>query len=463
MAIKIIGVYPHNGKLRISFDWAEESGTKPIRQRVSTGLVDTSENRLEAHFLRKQIKELIDKNEFNSDRYCTLLPNSSYAKKQIKLVQNNELSYLDAVKLYIEYYNELTEQGLKSPTSREADNKILTGDTATILKKMSLQKIQRKHIHAMQRQWEALRPDGTKTKNKTTNNKISAFKAMFKYLRTKLEILKDDVTDAFERRSVEHKSPKVFSAILMSAMYQDLYVYEGPEYANLYATICLFGLRVGEACALSEEDIDFIDSKTRINRALVTDRQELTDIERQTYIDKGKKPPKKIGRTYWKGTKTGKERILDSSDVIKDIFREQRLLNRNLPSVTTIVHRGGNIEHETFKPLFVHHVRGKGKIDVFSSKAAQGAYDRSKKRLGLSDGETPPIKDGRSTKASVIASTTGNAFQIQAQLGHSDIQTLQRHYAKYFESHEKMDLEYIFSAARSEVVPKLLSVVKKAS
>ena len=386
------------------------------------------------------------------------------AKKQLKLIDNNQLSYLDAVDLYMKYFTDLTDQGLKSPTSRNADYKVLTGGTANAIKLMSMQDIKGKHMHAMQRQWEALKPDGTKTKNKTVNNRIDAFKAMFKYLKTKLEIIAEDVTDSLERRSIEHKKPEVFDADLMSDMYQDIYVNDGPEYANLYAIICLLGLRVGEACAVSEEDIDFNNNQLCINRALVTDKKELSDAERQEYINKGKKPPKQIGVTYWKGTKTGKERLLECHSVVRDILREQRMLNRDFYNITKPVHRNGNIEHETFKPLFTHSVRGKGVFDVFNSKSAQGMYDRSKKRLGIKSGEVPSIKNGRSTNASVIASTTGNVFKIQAQLGHSDIKLLQRHYATYMESHSKVDLEAIFMAARNAVVPKLLSVVQsKAS
>jgi len=244
----------------------------------------------------------------------------------------------------------------------------------------------------------------------------------------------------------------------MFDMYQDLYINECPSSANIYAILCLFGLRVGEACALSEEDIDLNNHKLNINRALVIDRLELTNEQKQEYIDRGKKPPKTIGNIYWKGTKTGGERILKSSEVAKEIFREQRLINSSMSEITHPVHRGGNIEHETFKPLFTHAIRGKGITDVFNSKSTQAMFDRSKKRLGLKAGG-PSFKDGRSTKASVIASTTGNVFQIQAQLGHSDTSTLQKHYAKYFESHEAMDLESIFAAARNVVVPKPLSLV----
>lgn len=461
---------------RIEFTHPTPPPGEPKRQRAATNIANdgTVSSLEEVVSIRNVVLRSLKNGTFTHELYCSLFPDSAYAKKSTQEALSKNIPFSQLVKAFEENQLPRIDQGRMSPRTLHEYIATLTGLRCSPLHHLSSQEITEKAIRDLQRSWESRREDGTMRSTKTVRNLISAVKQLLQWA-AREGFVEGQPWLVFERQVVEPKRQAVFGHVAMVELYKDLYVNECPDAANLFAILCLTGCRVSEAIAICssddvntqfsclsevqtrQSDVDFSvpsTPKLRISRGLVTEKIELTAQEQERLKSKGcKKIPRTKSKIYWKRTKTMDTRDLVLSAVTAEILSEQirRTENDTLQTITVKSKAGDRLDH--VRPLFLNRIRGK-KETWLGSDSVRKMYHRSKQRLGYGTvrPDLPPLKNTRNTKASSMACQGESAVKIREQLGHGrDTETIERHYIRFYPELINLSVEKAFEQARAEL------------
>ena len=461
---------------RIEFTHPNPAPGQRKRQKAATDILNngTVENLEEVISLRKVLIRSLKNGDFSDDLYCSLFPNSAYAKKSRKEAQSKNLPYLKLVKAFENDKRPKTDEGRMSPSTTHEYVATLKGSRCSLLHNLSSQEITEETVRQLQRSWEARKANGTMRSTKTIRNLISVVTQLLQWASMRGYVTEEPWL-AFERQVVETQRQPVFSENSMIALYKDMYLNECPDAANLFAILCLTGCRISEAIAICAADDVYTqyqsisevrdrqsdvnlsslkDPRLSIRRGLVTEKVELTEEDREDLRRKGrKKIPKTKSVVYWKRTKTMDERDLELSPVAVDILKEQIQRTEQDPFQTLRVKSRAGDRLDYVRPIFLNRVRGKKRIWL-GSDPVRKMYHRAKQRLGYGTTrpDLPPLKNTRNTKASSMACQGDSAIKIREQLGHGrDTETIERHYIRYYPELKDLDVEKTFEQARAEL------------
>lgn len=461
---------------RIEFTHPNPPPGESKRQRAATNIPNdgTVANLQQAISIRNVLFRSLNNATFTHELYCSLFPDSAYAKKSAKEAQSKNIPYSQLVKDFEENQLPRIDQGRMSPRTLHEYIATLRGRRCSPLQHFSSQELTERAIHNLQRSWESRREDGSMRSTKTIRNLTSAVTQLLQWA-SREGYIEGQPWLVFERQVVESERQAVFSHDAMIELYKDMYLNECPDAANLFAILSLTGCRVSEAIAICtsddlytqyqcisdvrtrQSDVNFSspeDPRLKIRRGLVTDKVELTAEEREDLRKKGrKKIPKTRSVVYWKRTKTMDTRDLELSPVAVEILNEQiqRTKQDPLQKLTVKSRAGDRLDY--VRPLFLNRIRGKKGIWL-GSDSVRKMYHRSKQRLGYGTvhPDLPPLKNTRNTKASSMACQGDSAIKIREQLGHGrDTETIERHYIGYYPELKDLNVEKAFEQARAEL------------
>jgi integrase len=461
---------------RVEFTHPNPPPGEPKRQRAATNIPNdgTVANLEQIVSIRNVLFRSLNNGMLSDEVYCSLLPDSAYAKKSRKEAQSKNITYSHLVNEFEENLLPRIDQGRMSPRTLHEYIASLRGRRCSSLLHLSSQEITEKAIRDLQRSWESRREDGSMRSTKTIRNLISAVTQLLQWS-SREGYIEGQPWLAFERQVVEAERQAVFSHEAMIELYKDMYLNECPDAANLFAILCLTGCRVSEAIAICtsddlytkyqcisdvrtrQSDVNFSsseDPRLKIRRGLVTDKVKLTAAEREDLRKRGyKNVPKTRSIVYWKRTKTMDTRDLELSPVAVEILQEQIQRTDGDPLQTLMVksRAGDRLDH--VRPLFLNRIRGKKGIWL-GSDSVRKMYHRAKQRLGYGTirPDLPPLKNTRNTKASSMACQGDSAIKIREQLGHGrDTETIERHYINYYPELKDLNVEKTFEQARTEL------------
>jgi integrase len=461
---------------RIEFTHPNPSPGEPKRHRAATNILNdgTAANLEQIISIRNVLLRNLNNATFTHELYCSLLPDSVYARKSVKEAQSKNITYSQLVKEFEENLLPRIDQGRMSPRTLHEYIASLRGRRCSSLHHLSSQEITEKAVRDLQRSWESRREDGSMRSTKTIRNLISAVTQLLQWA-SREGYIEGQPWLVFERQVVEAGRQAVFSHDAMIQLYKDMYLNECPDAANLFAILCLTGCRVSEAIAICtsddlyrqyqcisdvrtrQSDVNFSsseDPRLKIRRGLVTDKVKLTAAEREDLGKKGyKNVPKTRSIVYWKRTKTMDTRDLELSPIAVEILQEQIRRTDGDPLQTLMVKSKAGDRLDHVLPIFLNRIRGKKEIWL-GSDSVRKMYHRSKQRLGYGTirPDLPPLKNTRNTKASSMACQGDSAIKIREQLGHGrDTETIERHYINYYPELKDLNVEKTFEQARAEL------------
>ncbi|MCD1645742.1 tyrosine-type recombinase/integrase [Marinobacter adhaerens] len=469
---------------RIEFTHPNPPPGEPKRQRAATNIPNdgTVANLEQVISIRNVLFRSLNNGTFTHELYCSLLPDSAYAKRSAQEAQSKNIPYSQLVNEFEENLLPKIDTGRMSPRTLHEYIASLNGSRCSTLHHLSSQEITEQAIRSLQRSWETRREDGSMRSTKTVRNLISAVTQLLQWA-SREGYIEGQPWLVFERQVVEAQRQAVFSHEAMIELYKDMYLNECPDAANLFAILCLTGCRVSEAIAICsgddlykeyqcvsdirtrQSDVDFsdpADPRLKIRRGLVTEKVELTMEEKEALRKKGRrKAPRTKSKVYWKRTKTMDTRDLELSPVAVEILQEQIQRTDGDPLRKLKVKSRAGDREDHVRPLFLNRIRGKKDIWL-GSDSVRKMYHRSKQRLGFgaTRPDLPPLKNTRNTKASSMACQGDSAIKIREQLGHGrDTETIERHYIRYYPELKNLNVEKTFEQARAE----LKELMKKGS
>lgn len=461
---------------RIEFTHPNPPPGEPKRQRAATNIPNdgTVANLEQVISIRNVLFRSLNNGTFTHELYCSLLPDSAYAKRSAQEAQSKNIPYSQLVDEFEENLLPKIDQGRMSPRTLHEYIASLRGSRCSTLHHLSSQEITEQAIRSLQRSWETRRENGSMRSTKTVRNLISAVTQLLQWA-SREGYIEGQPWLVFERQVVEAQRQAVFSHEAMIELYKDMYLNECPDAANLFAILCLTGCRVSEAIAICsgddlykqyqcvsdiqtrQSDVNFsdpADPRLKIRRGLVTEKVELTMEEKEALRKKGRrKAPRTKSRVYWKRTKTMDTRDLELSPVAVEILQEQIQRTDGDPLRKLKVKSRAGDREDHVRPLFLNRIRGKKDIWL-GSDSVRKMYHRSKQRLGFGTTRPnlPPLKNTRNTKASSMACQGDSAIKIREQLGHGrDTETIERHYIRYYPELKNLNVEKTFEQARAEL------------
>ncbi len=481
------GVEASGEFLKIHFTWDKHPEGTPKRQKARTHLRNKPEHYPEAALTLSLIKhQLASSSGLTVDEYVKYLPNSQLAYDIKNKTSIQRVEFIDAVTQYHDYCDHLARRNILSPETVKRYVRCLKGINFRPLHAKNVCDLTRKDFHDRQLGWEGhatFMQKGEEPKGpKTINNNITAIKHFGKWAMTN-RLTDDPVWDVLEPRSFKMKPTEVFTPKQMTEIFVDLYQHESPDAANAFALLCLLGCRVGEVIALAEEDIkhplsdaEIKERKRRkypvsdiekmhrieIKRSLALEQRMLTDEEIEAQMAKplqgGKKKRAQIWESetvhYIKDTKTHDIRILELDELTREILEEQ-ITRHGRDGPRTYAVQVDERKQGQDLTFLIWNTRPITKKLLHGSDQIGKAYRRARTRLGYTSETMPALQKTRNTKASVMASNGEPMSKIRAQLGHgNDTQTLEKHYARWIASGERIDLSEIFRAARQKAKRK---------
>ena len=470
------GIEARGDYLRTRFNWPTAPAGQPRNQRVKTNFKNDPANYYQAAALRELVVSKVNSpGGFTVDDYLYYFPNSKLAEDLKNKSNVPRVTMADALSEYEDHCAHLITSGRRSPNTVRNDIKALRGQPFGPFHKMNLCEIDRQDFERRQKAWEGnvmYQAEGEEgaVSTSTINRRIDAATHFFKWAQGRGYVGENhEPWHALERRKQQTHKPKVFTPEQIEALYVDLHTNESPDAANLFAFLCLTGVRIGEALAVALEDIQerSLDPnappRKRLNRVAICRAsatvqikhtpEELLAIAAESVRQTGEKRkfvPRGHSVVAYKAPKTEQAREVVVDDFCVELLREQAKRHADAAQDIRVVSAAGQRqERVTFLFWDTTGVRGSARLPYLGADAIRKMYDRAKKRLGWRTDDVPPIKNTRNTKASVMASNGEPMIKIREQLGHGvNSDMLEKHYATYIESGSEVDLSEIFRAAR---------------